>query len=275
MPRFLRFGCLKDPVTEEKFSTGVFRSHSFFAEKIVAAKWVKKFQACSPENFKYHLSLFISSLTKQVLVEPFDVAPPEPRGHWQELGKEYTTADINRAVKQRLFRDAKTPPYTIDVSQDLHEFAAFQEIPFFGAHFFYAFSPSETINQWRNFDKLKVPRRFTRDVPVDSPIKGRFSRKAGAVKARPGVVAKMAKKPKAKVSKPQWEGPVEPEPEAEPEPVKKTMITLPTDGPVKAIPAGLQRRMLAAEQQSRFWSLVSSFFIDLNSCRERATGAER
>lgn len=256
MPRFLRFGCLKDPVTEEKFSTGVFRSHSFFAEKIVAAKWVKKFQACSPENFKHHLSLFISSLTKQVLVEPFDVAPQEPRGQWQELGKEYTTADINRAVKQRLFRDAKTPPYTIDVSQDLHEFAAFQEIPFFGAHFFYAFSPSETINQWRNFDKLKVPRRFTRDVPVDSPIKGRFSRKAGAVKARPGVVANMAKKPKAKVSKPQWEGPVEPEPEAEPEPVKKTMITLPTDGPVKAIPAGLQRRMLAAEQQSRFWSLV-------------------
>lgn len=187
-------------------------------------------------------------MTKQVLVEPFNVAPQEPREQWQELEKDFTTADINRAVKQRLFQDAKAPPYTIDISQDLHEFVALQEIPFFGAHFYYAFSPTETINQWRNFDKLKVPRKFTKDMPVDSPIKGRFGRKPVTVKTK----AAAAKKPKPamKSAKPQWEGPVEPEPEVEPE-VKTTMITLPTDGPVKAIPAALQRRMLEAEKQSK------------------------
>lgn len=82
-------------------------------------------------------------------------------------------------------------------------------------------------------------------MPVDSPIKGRFNRKPVKVKT------KAADAKKQKSAKPQWEGPVEPEPEVEPEPVKTTMITLPTDGPVKAIPAALQRRMLEAEKQSK------------------------
>lgn len=241
----------------KKFVIGIFRSHFpdfSSAEKVVAAKWVKKFQACDSKVYKKYLSLFISSLTKQVLVEPFSVAPQEPREQWQELEKEFTTADINRAVKQRLFQDAKAPPYTIDISQDLHEFVALQEIPFFGAHFYYAFSPTETINQWRNFDKLKVPRKFTKDMSVDSPIKGRLNRKPVTVTTKA-----VKAKPTTKSTKPQWEGPVEPEPEVEPEPVKTTMITLPTDGPVKAIPAALQRRMLEAEKQSKIERLRLNF----------------
>lgn len=51
--------------------------------------------------------------------------------------------------------------------------------------------------------------------------------------------------------RPQWEGgDEEEEPAGEPE--RRTMITIPTDAPVRDIPPALQRRMLEAERQSKF-----------------------
>lgn len=190
---------------------------------------------------------------------------------WQDFQKEYTTADINRAVNERLFKDAFTPPYQIEISQDLHEYVAFQEIPLFGAHFYYAFSPVQTINHWQNFKILNVPKNYVKalerlekiqaDVP-ESPIKGRISRKPkDRVKGRNGPAKSTSMpKPKAKPQRtvPQWEGGVEEEPEPEPEPPKKPMIVIPTDVPVAAIPPALQRRMAAAEKQSELE--VFSFF---------------
>jgi hypothetical protein len=116
-----------------------------------------------------------------MLVEPFDVAPPEPRSQWQNFAKEYSASDIYNSVKQRMFKDALTPPYRVNISQDMQEYVAFQEISFFGAHFFYAFSPTEKINNWQSFRKLNVPKKYAAALmiadPDESAIMGRITTK--------------------------------------------------------------------------------------------------
>lgn len=215
---------------------------------------MKKFIACDPKAYKHNLSLFISSLTKQVLVEPFHKAPLDATSTWQDFSKEYTTDDINRAVKDRLYGAANKPPYKIEISQDLYEYVAFQEIPFFGAHFYYAFSPNEKINEWQKFSKLKIPKKYVEALElsyhVESPIKGRVS---GRPKATKAAAKEHRQQKRTKVSaKPQWEGPEEEEPEPVEEATKKTTtILIPTGGPVQAIPAALQRRMAEAENKSK------------------------
>lgn len=133
------------------------------------------------------MKLFVSMLTKQMLVAPFDKAPEEPRDAWQDFLLTYSSADINQAIKDRMYHEAQTPAYKIEISQDQQEYAAFQEIPYFGAHFYYAFSPNEKINQWQNFHKLKVPRKYVEAMAIadapESPIKGRISRKPAEPKA--------------------------------------------------------------------------------------------
>lgn len=191
-----------------------------------------------------------------MLVEPFNQAPPEPQDQWQAFAQEYSNTDIVRSVKARLFKDAKTPPYKIEISQDLQEYVAFQEIPFFGAHFYYAFSPTEKIHQWQKFNQLKVPKKYVQALelgdPPQSPIKGRISSRQGnrAVRKRgqaaPGL---LIQKPRV-VMRPQWEAAEEDE-EAPAEPPRRTSISIPTDGPVRAIPSALQARMVEAEQQSK------------------------
>lgn len=196
-----------------------------------------------------------------MLVEPFDKPPSEPRDQWQGFRREYTSSDINEAVKARLYKDALTPPYKIEISHDLTEYLAYQEIPFFGAHFYYAFSPSETIEKWQNFRKLQIPQKYVEVLKLphvlESPVKGGFgSHPKDRIRRSPKVVASKTrlaqkKKPASKKPKDDWQGPIEEEvKEPEPEPVKRNMIVIPTDGPTKAIPEALQRRMLEAERQS-------------------------
>ena len=243
-----------------------------------------------------------------MLVEPFDEAPQEPRGEWQNFKKIYTPADINRAVRDRMYKDAQTQAYKIEISEDQQEFVAFQEIPYFGAHFYYAFSPTEKINQWQKFNKLKIPRKYVEAMqladPTHSPIKGRISRKPGErvlrkrSAARPASVPLKAapctsagslnrqtdksqeagKCPRASgiarlgdkkghrtktsnLPKLQWEGAIgESEEELAPEAsLKKTLIMVPTDCPVKMLPPALQRRMAEAEKQSKS-KLLSQIF---------------
>lgn len=228
---------------------------------------MKKFLACHQKDYKNALSLFISSLTMQMLVEPFTQAPPEPRDQWQGFAKEYTNVDIVRAVKERLYKDAKTPPYKIEISQDLQEYVAFQEIPFFGAHFYYAFSPTEKIHQWQNFNHLKIPKKYVEvlelDYPPESPIKGRFSslpgqrviKKHGTHPAAPSLLIQRPRVSK----KPQWEGPIDEEKEQD-EPPRKALISIRNDGPIKNTPPALLQRMAEAESQSEFRGLMILFF---------------
>lgn len=237
---------------------------------------MKKFLACDPLVYKHNLSLFIACLTKQVLVEPFHEAPADMSNVFPTFTKEYNTTDIKREVTKRLFHDSFKPPYKMDISQDLHEYVAFQEVPLFGAHFYYAFSPATTINHWQNFSTLKIPRDllkafeqledFLAQVP-ESPIKGRISRKpkSNEKKKSGGAKSSLVPKVKAKPSKekPKWEGDAE-EPEPEPEPTKKPMVVFPTDGPVKSIPAALQRRMALAEQQSKIEAFYELFLKKQN-----------
>ena len=39
------------------------------------------------------------------------------------------------------------------------EYVAFQEIPQFGCHFYYAYSP-HSVDTWQNFNKLNIPKKF-------------------------------------------------------------------------------------------------------------------
>lgn len=57
--------------------------------------------------------------------------------------------------------------------------------------------------------------------------------------------------------RPQWEGGDDEEEPVE-EPERRTMITIPTDAPVRNIPAALQRRMLEAERESKLQFLIHS-----------------
>lgn len=92
---------------------------------------------------------------------------------------------------------------------------------------------------------------------AESPVKGGFgSHQKDRLKRAPKVVASKTRVPlkkKASESKKttaEWVGPVEPEEEEEPEPVKNNTIVIPTNVPVKAIPAALQRRMIEADRIS-------------------------
>ena len=186
-----------------------------------------------------------------MLVEPFDVPPREIQSEqWFNFEKEYTRKDINEAVIQRLYKDSLTPPYKIDISQDLHEYSCFQEIPFFGAHFYYAFSPRDRIDKWDRFNKLNVPKKLVEllrsDDPPESPIKGRGH---GGPKER-GVIFTPSTMVRAKAPpRAGWQGTIEEEPE-DAEATPQPMISIPLDAPGKPIPLKLQRRMSAAADKS-------------------------
>lgn len=230
-----------------------------------------------------------------MLVEPFDKVPQDPREVWHRFEKDYTPADINVAIRSRMNRDALTPSYQIEISQDQQEYIAFQEISYFGAHFYYAFSPTEKINHWKMFSKLKVPKKYIDAMLIaditESPMKGRISRKPYdhglkkdqlskqptkiSVSATPSASTPICqaqtsqttekltspsrinrpgrKHNSSKTCKPKWEGPLEESDEgsANEKSPRKTMVTIPTDHPVKAIPPALQRRMAEAERQSK------------------------
>jgi hypothetical protein len=218
---------------------------------------MKKFLKCSPNDYKHNLSLFVCSLTKQMLVEPFD-RPPIDSGsaQWENFEREFTRKDINDAAIRRIYKDALAPAYKMDISQNLREFACFQEIPFFGAHFYYAFSPRDRIDKWSKFNKLNVPKNFVeilrRDEPVESPIQGRGHSKPKTVR---GGVARATTRPR-----PQWEGTIEEEAEEAPQTLRP-MISIPLNPPGKPIPTKLKMRMAsAAERSSEFlWNFYFHF----------------
>lgn len=216
---------------------------------------MKKFLACNPTDYKHNLSLFISCLTKQMLVKPFDVAPEDQSAQWNNFDKEYTAADIHREVKQRVLKDSYAPPYKVEIAHDMKEYVAYQEIPFFGAHCYYAMSVDERLDKWQNFNKLNVPKSYVKALQLEdeleeSPIKRcKFPKRSLAfpTKAGPRAAASKLKKPAAR---PGWEGPI-PEEEAPPEPEKKTAVSFPTDVPPANIPAKLQKRFIDSARQSR------------------------
>lgn len=188
-----------------------------------------------------------------MLVEPFNVAPEDQSGQWKNFEKAYSALDIHRAVKQRVLKDAYAPPYKVEISQNMKQFTAFQEIPFFGAHCFYASSVDERLEKWQNFNKLNVPQKYIKALELEdqieeSPIKRcKFPKQSLAYprQGKPKAIASKLKKPSAK---PGWEGPIEEE--VAPEPENKTAVSFPTDVPHSNLPAKLQKRFIEGARKS-------------------------
>lgn len=122
------------------------------------------------------LPLFILSLKQQTLVEPFIYAPVSCSSEkWEDFAggkQEFTQSDIKKSLKEDRNWNRDAPPYKIDISRDLMEYAAYQEIPNFGAHFYYAFS-LEPLPNWQNFNKFGVPRKLIPSLTVDYSDAGR------------------------------------------------------------------------------------------------------
>lgn len=54
--------------------------------------------------------------------------------------------------------DAWGTPYAIEISNDLKEFVAAQEIPNFGVQVYYAMSTDDPIHKWSMFDERRLPK---------------------------------------------------------------------------------------------------------------------
>jgi hypothetical protein len=239
-----------------------------FSERIIASKWVKKFLECDPKDYKHNLSLFVNSLTKRMLVEPFNKIPFDVSSTWQDFGKEYTFKDINSKLIQQLYKDVYLPPFQLDMSENMKEITTFQEIPFFGAHFYYAFSPRETVDKWTNFNKMNFTREFIKEfledeseeLPINVRLHPRYEQHRTFYRESKATL-KQKKKVQTTVAakKPEWEGPIREEPEEiESEAEKpKPMISIVLGGPIKNIPPALQRRMIQAEKESKIKNLFS------------------
>ena len=232
-------------------------------------------------------------LTKKVLVEPFDIAPEDQSDQWKNFPQEYTTADVDRFIKMRYYRDSKTPPYKTEFSQNLCEYVAYQEIPYFGAHFYYAFSPKERIDTWQNFNKLHLPRKYVKALQLSSeevsPIKARpmkIARKPCQKKGfgfRPGMATKQAARPATSTGQPEKPATSTGQPERpatstgqeekpaastkdkpkpgwqgpissdEPETQKEPTVSMPTAPDYSHLPPKLRKLMEKAENDSKLW----------------------
>lgn len=93
-----------------------------------------------------------------MLVEPFNIPPKTMDAKWDDFDEEYTLDDIKESINEQYFLNTPVPSYKVDISRDLKEYAAFQEIPNFGSHFYYAFS-FEQLPKWQNFSKFKVEKK--------------------------------------------------------------------------------------------------------------------
>lgn len=94
-------------------------------------------------------------LHKSLFVEPPKTLEPK----WDNFAREYTISDAKNFIKEAEFKELEAPPYQIDVSNDMKEYVAFQEIPKFGCHFYYAYSP-HSLDTWQNFNKLNIPKKL-------------------------------------------------------------------------------------------------------------------
>lgn len=94
------------------------------------------------------IRIFCSKLSKQPNVIPFNMPPP-PLVPTDDISIDELKRQILETEKEFKWRTPNT-----DVQIDSQEFLAFQEIPLFGAHFYYAYSPNERVQRWKNFNKF-------------------------------------------------------------------------------------------------------------------------
>lgn len=107
---------------------------------------------------QHMIGLLLLSIQQKRLVGPFKTVPIDDDDQIDFDGAlKIIPADISRMVRQEDFREFGTPPYSVEVSGNLREYVAYQEIPQFGAHFYYAFSGSECVYDWEQAEKAIMP----------------------------------------------------------------------------------------------------------------------
>lgn len=120
-------------------------------ERKIVSSWIQffldQYHQKNLKKFKPILHIFASKLCKQPFVKPFNTPPPPPD----------VPVDIEKLKTDLLANESEfhwRKSYKSEVHVDSYEYLAFQEIPLFGAHFYYAYSPHEPIYEWKNVGKI-------------------------------------------------------------------------------------------------------------------------
>lgn len=140
-------------------------------DRIKALKWIRRIdneRSLTSQKARDHaILLLLHALNRKQLVGPFEKMPDEGKlltdYKWNIQPEKMTQLILNKE-----FEKFGQPPISIDISGDLCEIVTYQEIPLFGAHFYYAFSP-EKIQKWDNLDTDIIPKGLLAITVVSRP----------------------------------------------------------------------------------------------------------
>lgn len=125
-------------------------------DREVAKKWLTALELCTkfeedqPQR-KRCLKLLLVVLHRGHLVGPYKEAPLmiAGAGCMPTFDDEIHLTEIERLLEDEDKRTANSlRPCHFAVSGSMHDYVAYQEIPNFGSHFYYAYSAAETVNEW-------------------------------------------------------------------------------------------------------------------------------
>lgn len=130
-------------------------------DRIIATKWIKKLTESDNDSNRnvrdHYLKLLLISLQRKKLVGPFAEIPTTDELSLDATKINYQPGDISKLILEEEYKLKGTPPYIVETTADLSEYAVYQEIPNFGAHFYYAYSP-DPLPKWSNFEKAILPK---------------------------------------------------------------------------------------------------------------------
>lgn len=150
-------------------------------DRVLAAAWIQKLRNSKSANevlSTNYLKLLLFVLQRKRLIGPFRENPNDSKeledfpANTQiiDIAKSLLQADeVDRRERLRgLIRGGgdEFPPYNIECSADLLEYAAAQDIPKFGVHAYYAISNSP-ITSWDNVDVRYLPKGVSLDKGVE------------------------------------------------------------------------------------------------------------
>lgn len=145
-------------------------------DRIKALKWIKKIDDEKNEvnvNTRDHaILLLLHALGRKQLVGPFEKMPDErplTDYRWNMHPEK-----MSKMILLREFEKFGEPPVSIEIAGDLCEIVTYQEIPCFGAHFYYAYSP-EKLQKWDNLDQGIIPKGLLPVTVVSRPDLGILS----------------------------------------------------------------------------------------------------
>lgn len=129
-------------------------------DRIKALKWVQRIDEERNEtavNTRDHaILLLLHCLNRKQLVGPFERIPDDGRG-LSDYRWNIQPDKMSKLILNKEFEKYGTPPISIEIAGDLCEIVTYQEIPGFGSHFYYAFSP-EKLQKWDNLDQGIIPK---------------------------------------------------------------------------------------------------------------------